>query len=180
MKETTSAAEIYAAKNHSEAALAAIISRQMPIIRMYARRSVRPGLDFDDAVQEGIIGLFFAIQHFDEQRDVSFQTYASVCIRNSILTAQKAAGRKKHSPLNQRVPISESQSIPGPEEQAIASEQVALTLEKARTKLSALEKTVLQLTLDGFTPSQIAVKISKPVKSVENALSRLRSKLRSH
>lgn len=166
-----------AAKNGNEAALATIIARYMPLIRRLAKRTAQPGLDFDDAVQEGLIGLFAAIEHYRPDCGAAFSTYAAVCVRNVIHSAGKAAGRKKHQPLNQSVPLSEAESIPGPEEQAIASEQVKLTLEKARLTLSTFERRVLCLRMDGLSGPEIALHMGKPIKSVENALRRARHKL---
>ncbi|MDL2293860.1 sigma-70 family RNA polymerase sigma factor [Ruminococcaceae bacterium OttesenSCG-928-D13] len=178
MKEAVPTAQIEAARQGSEADLASIIARYMPFIRRTARRHTGPGLDFDDAVQEGLIGLFSAIETWQPGGRAGFSTYAGVCIQNAILSARKAAGRKKHRPLNTSVPIPDGQSIPGPEEAAIASEQVNLTMEKAKAVLSPMEKTVLLLYLDGFSYRQIAQAIGKPEKSVENALGRVRRKLR--
>ncbi len=177
MKENIPFAEIMAAKNGSEAALAAIIARYMPLIRRLAKRAAQPGLDFEDATQEGLIGLFTAIEHYRPDCGAAFSTYAAVCVRNAIISAGKAAGRKKHQPLNQSVPLTETHSIPGPEEQTIANEQVALTLEKARLALSSFERKVLRLRMDGCTGAEIARYTGKPVKSVENALRRARQKL---
>lgn len=178
MKEGTDPAELQAAKDGSEVAMAAVIARYMPVIRRAARRAAGPGLDFEDAVQEGIIGLFSAIQTFGEDRGASFSTYAAVCVNNAVSGAKKAAGRKKHAPLNHSVPISDEQSIPGPEEAAIVREQVQVTLKKASTVLSPMEKTVLRLYLDGFSYPQIAKKLGIKEKAVENALGRVRKKLR--
>lgn len=172
------AAQIEAARNGSEPDTAAIIARFMPTIRRISRRAVSPGLDFDDAVQEGIIGLFSAIQTWRPGASAAFPTYATVCIHNAILTAKRTAGRKKHTPLNQSVPYTENESIPGPEEAADAREQVDITLQKARTLLSPMEKDVLRMTLDGASQKQIARKLGKSPKSVENALARARTKLR--
>ncbi len=178
MRETLGIQEIQAAKGGNEQALAAVIAHTMPLIRRLARRAVRPGLDFDDAVQEGLIGLFAAIEHYRTEGETSFYSYAAVCVGNAISSAQKAAGRKKHQPLNQSVPLSETQSVPGPEEQAIASEQVKLTLEKARTNLSPFERRVLRLRMNGFSGAEIAARTGRGEKSVENALRRARDKLR--
>lgn len=178
MREGTDPGELQAAKSGSEVELAAIMARYMPVIRRAARRAAGPGLDFEDAVQEGIIGLFSAIQSYGEDRGASFSTYAAVCINNAAASAKKAAGRKKHAPLNQSVPISDEQSIPGPEDAAIANEQVQVTMKKARTVLSAMEKSVLRLYLDGYSYIQIAKRLGVNEKAVENALGRVRKKLR--
>lgn len=178
MDTSITPAQLQAARNGDETALAAILAREMPVIRRMARKAVRPGLDFDDAVQEGIIGLFSAIENYEENREVNFGTYAGVCVHNAILSARKAAGRKKHAPLNYSVPIPENQSTPGPEESAIASEQLALAMELARTRLSALEMTVLALHLEGLSYEQIAHTLGRTTKAVENALVRARRKLK--
>ena len=111
------------AQSGDEAALATLIARFMPTIRSLAKRAESPGLDFDDAVQEGYIGLFHAVKTYDPAKGTAFATYATTCIRNSIVTAMRAAGRKKHAPLNSSVPLRESATVPGPEELAILKEQ---------------------------------------------------------
>lgn len=177
MKNTPTPAQVQAAREGDEKALAAIITYFMPTLTYQAHRATRPGLDFDDAVQEGIIGLFRAIKTYRCGQDASFTTYANVCLRNSIASAQKAAGRRKHAPLNYSVPIPENQSIPGPEETAIASEQVALALRMVHDRLSPLEIRVLGCYLEGLSYNQIAKRLGKTPKSVENALARARRKL---
>lgn len=179
MREIITPAELAAAKSGNETALAAIIARYMNFIRRLARLSITPGLDFDDAVQEGLIGLFSAIERYEEGRGAAFNTYAAVCIKNSVLTAQKAAGRKKHSPLNYSVPIPAAQSTPGPEEQAIQTENLHGTLERMRKTLSPFELEVLNLSLAGYSQREIALKLGRQPKAVENALVRLRRKLRN-
>ena len=178
MKKQTNNAELLAAKKQDEAALAAIIARHMVVIRYFARRAVSPGLDFDDALQEGLIGLFRAIEQYDKDQGASFSTYANVCIRNAVFAAQKAAARKKHAPLNHSIPIPEEQSIPGPEEQAISNEQLSLTMEKVHTRLSPLEKQVLRYYLNGLSYQEIGLQLGKSPKAIDNALSRLRRKLK--
>lgn len=177
MKNTT-LTELEQARNGNEPALATVIARFMPVIEMHARPAIRPGLELEDAVQEGIIGLFNAIETYRPAEGAQFATYASVCIKNAIATAQRAAGRKKHAPLNHSVPIPEEQSIPGPEEEAIQSEQISTTLRLVQKKLSSLETQVLALFLDGFSYEHIARKLGKTTKAVDNALARVRRKLK--
>ncbi len=178
MKEPVTTAQLEAARRGNEAELAAVIARFMPAIHKMARKATGPGLDFEDAVQEGIIGLFSAIEHFKADRTVAFSTYATTCIYNSVLSAKRMAERKKHTPLNHSVPISTQHTVAGPEERTIANEQVLLAFEKARMLLSPLEKTVLRLYLHGYSYKQIAKRIQKSEKAVENALFRMRQKLR--
>lgn len=180
MEKTLPFDEIERAKNGDDAALAAIISKKMPVIRLYAHRAGRPGLDFDDAVQEGLIGLFNAINSYNTKGGASFATYSSSCIQNAIYSASRAAGRQKHAPLDNSVPLDQTHrhAAPTPEEQAIANEQVALTLEKARATLSVYEKAVLGLAMEGYSNAHIAKALGKNTKSIENALLRARNKLR--
>lgn len=171
-------AEIEAARGGSEPALASIIARRMNLIRRLASRAATPGLDFEDAVQEGLIGLFQAIESYRTGKNASFSTYSAICIQNAIASARKSAGRKKHAPLNQSVPLSEQQSIPGPEEQAILNEQVSITMSRMRTRLSSLERAVIRMALAGDSRGEIARRLGLSPKSVENALLRARRKLK--
>ena len=107
MKDDVLSMQIEQARNGDEQAIAGLIARQMPQIRSLAAKAVRPGLDFDDAVQEGIIGLFSALETFDAQKGAAFATYANVCVQNAIVSAVRAAGRSKHAPLNTSVPYTE-------------------------------------------------------------------------
>ena len=166
------------AKQGSQAELAALVAHMMPCIRHNAAQNVGPGLEFEDAVQEGVIALFQAICTYQEQQGASFETYAAVCIRNGIVAARRAAQRKKHGPLNYSLPLTEQTPTPGPEELAIQQEGLNHTLELIQTQLSDLEQTVLELTLDGNNSSRIAQKLGCTQKTVENALFRARRKLR--
>lgn len=161
-----------------EQALAALIAREMPAIRAAATRAVCPGLDFDDAVQEGLIALFHAVKTFDDARAASFSTYANTCIRNALADAARAALRRKHAPLNTSVPLTEQESAPGPEEALIAGERYASTLHLIETRLSPLERRVLGLHLAGEPYSAIARRLGVTEKAVDNALQRARAKLR--
>ena len=135
------------AQQGDENALAALIARMMPAIRKGAAECTAPGLDFDDAVQEGLIGLFHAVRGFDPAAGQTFTAYAAACIRHAQQDARRAALRKKHAPLNYSVPLPAAEEStdtrPGPEELAIFGEQYADTLRRMQTELSALERTVL-------------------------------------
>ncbi|MFR1808182.1 MAG: sigma-70 family RNA polymerase sigma factor [Pygmaiobacter massiliensis] len=168
------------AQSGDEAALATLIARFMPTIRSLAKRAESPGLDFDDAVQEAYIGLFHAVKTYDPAKGTAFATYATTCIRNSIVTAMRAAGRKKHAPLNSSVPLRESATVPGPEELAILKEQYREAVRGINTKLSGFEKEALLLSLRGQSYSEIAKALSRTPKAVDNALVRVRQKLKPH
>ena len=105
------------AQQGDETALAALIARMMPAIRKGAAAFHAPGLDFEDAVQEGLIGLFQAVRGYQPASGTPFAAYAAACIRHAQQDAQRAALRKKHAPLNFSVPLPDAESIaqPGPE-----------------------------------------------------------------
>ena len=128
------------AQQGDENALAALIARMMPAIRKGAAECTAPGLDFDDAVQEGLIGLFHAVRGFDPAAGQTFTAYAAACIRHAQQDARRAALRKKHAPLNYSVPLPTAEEStdtrPGPEEIAISGEQYADTMRRMQTELS--------------------------------------------
>ena len=166
------------ARAGQEAAVAAVLTHMMPPLRRLAARAVCPGLEFDDALQEGIIGLFGAIKTYRPTGGASFETYAAVCMRNAITAARRAAGRKKNAPLNQSLPLEDAAPAPGPEELAIRREQLEAAASDIRTRLSPFERKVLAAHLAGGSYRQIARQLGCTPKAVENALVRLRRKLR--
>ncbi|MDD3430027.1 MAG: sigma-70 family RNA polymerase sigma factor [Oscillospiraceae bacterium] len=173
-----SSTQLNDAMRGDEAALAGVLTAMLPTISAFAVRSVCPGLDKDDLTQEGLLGLFHAIGTYQTEGGASFTTYATRCIQNAMLTAQKQAGRKKHSPLNHFVPLNEEGIVLGPEEITIEKEEYLHTMQNINTRLSAFEKEVLLLFLDGLSYEQIADKLAKTPKAVDNALSRVRRKLK--
>ena len=170
------------AQDGDETAVAALIARMMPSIRKGAAVATAPGLDFEDAVQEGLIGLFEAVRRYDAAAGTPFASFAAACITHAQQDARRAALRKKHAPLNYSVPLPDAEALPlpgpDPEEQAIASEQYAATMERMQTRLSPLERSILLATLNGQTAAQIARQKQLGPKAVANALARARRKLR--
>lgn len=173
-----SASDLRAAKNGDEQALAVVVASALPVIRHMAAAAAVPGLDHDDVVQEGLVGLFGALQTYRKDGGAGFATYAAACIQNAIASAQKSAGRKKHQLLSRSLPLADDALSPSPEDAVIASEQVASVLNRARSVLSPFEKEVLLLYLDGYPLRDIAAKLGKTPKSAGNALSRVRRKLK--
>ena len=168
------------ARRGDETAQAAIITRLLPGIRRVAADSTVPGLEREDAEQEGLIALFRAIESYRPQAEVSFETYAMCCVRNGITDARLRAGRKKHQPLNHSVPLEdESRAVPGPEEQAGDKEQYRTTVRILRTGLTPTEGRVLLLRLDGCDYRTIARRLGVSPKAVDNALTRVRAKLKN-
>lgn len=166
------------AKEGDESALAALIARMMPAIRRGAARHTVPGLDFEDAVQEGLIGLFDAVRGYDPSQGSGFAAYASACIVHAQQDAARAASRKKHAPLNTSVPLPEDSATPGPEELAIAGEAVDDVIRRMETRLSAFERGALLCTIDGHSAAETGRLLGRDAKAVENALARARRKLR--
>lgn len=162
-----------------ESAIAALITRMMPAIRKGAAAVAAPGLDFDDAVQEGLIGLFHAVRGYDAGKKIPFAAYAAACIANAQQDARRMATRKKHAPLNDSVPLPEDSAAPGPEDLAIANERCAAVLERINTGLSPLERGSLLASLEGCSAAQTAQLLHCTPKAVENALARARKKLRN-
>ena len=129
-------------------------------------------------MQEGLIGLLSALRTFNEEKGAAFSTYANVCVQNAIASAARNAQRKKHAPLNTSVPYTEQESTPGPEELILQSEHYNQTMQSIGTRLSAMEKQVLGLFLDGCSYGAIAKRMQITEKAVDNALQRVRLKLK--
>ena len=175
------------------AAAAGDISAEEHLIQKYTvlvRRCTRPyflaGGDNEDLIQEGMIGLLHAIRSFDTERDTSLKTYAERCIKSRVYSAIRSASRFKHRPLNDSISIEspgfdEVQTLSSdisrdPEELVITRELTDELRSKLTDTLSKFEKEVLDLYLDGLSYSDIAEVLSKPEKSVDNAVQRIRKK----
>lgn len=169
----------------------ALALRFRQLVRACARPYFLTGGDSEDLAQEGMLGLWYAILRFDASRSVSFKTFAEVCIRNRILSAIKSASSMKHTPLNDRISLEATaetdsaearivpseDSFPSPEEQILARESVTEFFTTFAQTLSPLERKVLRLYLDGLSYQAIAEALRKNVKSVDNAVQRIRQKL---
>ncbi len=164
-----------------------LIERYSRLVRACSRPYFLAGGDNEDLFQEGMLGLLSAIRQFDPDRDTSFRTYAELCIRNRLYTAIRSAQRFKHTPLNESVSIEspqfdESRVIaPGtfrdPEELIILRELTDEIVLGSSASLSRFENTVLGYYLEGSSYGEISRKTGKSVKSVDNAIQRIRKKL---
>lgn len=164
--------------------------RYTQLVRAAARPFFLVGGSSEDLLQEGMLGFCYSILHYDASRNISFKTFAEVCIRNRILSAIKSASSMKHSPLNDRISLeaaaegdSADKSMdtqPSPEEQVLARESVTEFFTTFAQTLSPLEQKILHLYLDGLSYQAIADTLSKNVKSVDNAVQRIRRKLNRH
>ncbi len=164
-------------------ALDEIIAHFMPAVKSAAARTVCPGLEYDDVVQECLIALFRAIISYNAEKGATFSTYACTCIDNAAISAVRSATRKKHAMLNNALPLFEigenSAALQeSPEELFVQSESYLSALENIETRLSKLERQVLIAFLTGESYADIAKRLNIEPKTVDNALQRARAKLR--
>jgi RNA polymerase sporulation-specific sigma factor len=177
-------------------ALDFLITKFRHFVRMKARSYFLIGADKEDIIQEGMIGLYKAIRDFRSDKLSSFRAFAELCIVRQIITAIKTATRQKHIPLNSYVsldkPIYDEESdrtlmdvltgngVDDPEELMINNEEFMYMEEKMGEVLSELEREVLALYLDGQSYQEISEKLERHVKSIDNALQRVKRKLERH
>ncbi len=165
-------------------AAALLITRMLPLIRKTASAS-HCSIDAEDLIQEGLIGLLYAIRSFDCNKEASFCTYANVCISNSIRSAVRKTRNIGAIPDKAKVPIDEavslrSDSLDDPQDIVVGIEEASRLSACLDKQLSETELRVLKLYLLGDSYSTIAKKLSlKGEKSVDNALQRIRKKLKS-
>lgn len=168
-------------------AMEALISRHSRLVRAIARPLFLAGGDHEDLVQEGMIGLLHAVRSYAPSVGTPFAAYAAICIRNKMISAVRAAAASKHAPLNESIPFqacSFNLSVPvsmtqDPEADFISREGANEFLDTLRLKLSASEKIVLSLYLEGLSYTEIAGRTRKSTKSVDNAVQRIRKKAAS-
>ncbi|NLL70893.1 MAG: RNA polymerase sporulation sigma factor SigH [Epulopiscium sp.] len=175
-------------------ALEYLMNKYKNFVRAKARTYFLVGADRDDIIQEGMIGLYKAIRDYRMDKTTSFHTFAELCVTRQMITAIKAATRQKHMPLNSYISLNkpifddesekttlldmmaESKGI-NPEEVFIGQESLAFIEQHLEKSLSNLECKVLALYLQGKSYNEIAKYLNKPVKSIDNALQRVKKKL---
>lgn len=171
-----------------------ILEKYKGMVRSKAKSMYLLGGDNEDLIQEGMIGLFKAVRDYDPGRDASFCTFADLCVSRQMYTAVQASFRKKHMPLNRSVSLNgEEMGDEGraegrlgcpdvwersPEEVLIDRENLEQLKSAIDKQLSPLEKQVLDLYLTGMGYVQIARVLGRDEKSTDNALQRIRGKLR--
>lgn len=177
--------------NHQ--ALEFLIDKYKNFVKAKARSYFLIGADREDIVQEGMIGLFKAIRDFKDDKLSSFKAFAELCITRQMITAIKTATRQKHIPLNSYIsldkPIYDEESdrtlldviggtkVTDPEQLLINQEEFDNIEVKMSEILSDLEQKVLMLYLDGSSYQEISAKLNRHVKSIDNALQRVKRKL---
>ncbi|MBQ6602412.1 MAG: sigma-70 family RNA polymerase sigma factor [Eubacterium sp.] len=165
-----------------------LMNKYKYLVRKKARVLFLEGGDTEDLLQEGMWGLFKAIREYQPDRGASFATFADVCVRRQLYSAIAAAGRNKHRPLNESLSLSEMEEnkvhlSAGPESDpeyvVLREEEQAELQKKVWEALSPLEKKVLELYLSGMDYLQIAEKLGRTGKSIDNALQRIRNKIKA-
>lgn len=174
-----------------------LMDKYKNLVRSKAKSMYILGADREDLIQEGMIGLFKALRDYDSGRDASFLTFADLCVSRQMYTAVQASRRKKHTPLNsyislysgvamggdngeetELVNVLSSLSEKSPEEAWIDKENMVLLEKTIDKELSSFEKQVLDLYVTGMGYVQIARVLGRDEKSTDNALQRLKGKLR--
>ena len=173
-----------------------LLDKYKNFVRSKARSYFLIGADHEDIVQEGMIGLYKAIRDYRDDRQSSFRAFAELCITRQIITAIKTATRQKHIPLNSYIslnkPLYDEESdrtlldilmegnIGNPEEMIINQENLGNIRRRMNEVLSSLEQQVLTAYLDGKSYQEIAEMLGRHVKSIDNALQRVKRKLEKY
>lgn len=185
-------------RDGEEGVIGHIMDKYKNLVRKKAGSMFILGGDRDDLIQEGMIGLFKAVRDYDTGRDVSFFTFADLCISRQMYTAVQASTRQKHFPLNTYISLYshyakdmeegqegeellnalEGGPAQNPEEMFLEQERVAWLEAAIAAQLSPLEKQVLDLHITGMTYTEIAKVLGRDEKSTDNALQRIKHKLR--
>ena len=183
-------------RDGEEAIMDYILNKYKNLVRKYARNMYILGAEEQDLIQEGMIGLFRAIKDYDSGRDASFFTFADLCISRKMYNAIEASKREKHTPLNNYVSLYASNDdenrdgktifmdllsageISNPENLLIDKENVEQIENLVEQELSSFEKQVFDLYITGMKYTQIAKVLGRDEKSTDNALQRIKSKLK--
>jgi len=184
------------AQQGDQFAIEFLVDKYKNFVRAKARSYFLIGADKEDIIQEGMIGLFKAIRDYKMDKLTSFRAFAELCITRQIITAIKTATRQKHIPLNSYVslnkPIYDEESdrtlidilstsrISNPEDIVISREEFMFIEKKMGEILSSLEWKVLMAYLEGKSYQEIAVDLKRHVKSIDNALQRVKRKLEKY
>lgn len=183
-------------RDGEEAIMDYILNKYKNLVRKYARNMYILGAEEQDLIQEGMIGLFRAIKDYDSGRDASFFTFADLCISRKMYNAIEASKREKHTPLNNYISLYSSNDednkdgktifmdllsageISNPENLLIDKENVERIESLVEQELSPFEKQVFDLYITGMKYVQIAKVLGRDEKSTDNALQRIKSKLK--
>lgn len=181
-------------QNNDDLALEYLMIKYKKLVEKKAKSYFIIGAGREDIIQEGMIGLFKAIRDYNPNKEASFFSFADLCITRQMITAVKAATRQKHMPLNSYVSLNKTASqedeekpafietyvtdrVLNPEELFIGQENLHIIEHELVENLSKLEKEVLQLYIDGITYTEVAELLDRPIKSIDNALQRIKKKV---
>ncbi len=194
--EKPSDEELIALSRSGEAwAEEALCERHKDLVRIKARPYFLIGADREDLIQEGMIGLYKAVRDYEPGHDMSFRSFAELCIVRQIITAIKQATRKKHAPLNTYISFYKTtdeenertlmDTMPAartdnPEELIISRESMTDMNKMLDTMLTPLEKSVLELFIEGKSYQEIAAALGRGRKTVDNALQRIKKKIEAY
>lgn len=185
----------YVAENNEDA-IELIYEKYKPLInkissKFYKKYCKNTSLDINDLIQEGMLGLNSAMNHYRENKDTLFYTYAKTCIERKIISAVIAANRQKHQILNEslsfEINLNDSDitlnafikdTDNNPENIIVDRERENELMKKLENSLTDFELQILQLKMDGFDYKEIASILDKKVKSVDNALQRIKNKIK--
>lgn len=172
-----------------------LAARYRWLVRACARPYFLVGGDSEDLIQEGMIGLLSAIRGYLPEQEVRFRFYGEICIRNRLRSAVRTAARDKHNPLNHALSLDPSlfdegatpyvyggtalSSTDDPEQALISREEQEARMKALHNKLSGFERSVLDFYLNGLSYVEIAERVNKSLKSVDNAIQRIRRKVSS-
>ena len=196
-QESTDEELVERAREGSDRAIEILLNRYRHYARAKARSYFLAGADKEDIVQEGMIGLYKAIRDFQIEKNTAFRAFAELCMTRQIITAIKTATRQKHIPLNSYVSLNKpagendeddrslgdaltSKAVLDPAELVISNEEMESIKASMGKVLSSLETEVLQLYMDGKSYQQIGDMLGRHVKSIDNALQRIKRKLEHH
>ncbi len=176
-------------------ALDYLMNKYKMLVERKAKSYYLIGAGKDDIIQEGMIGLFKAIRDYNPNREASFYSFADLCVTRQMITAVKASTRQKHMPLNTYVSLNKpayeedsdrtemldtfvpSNKIIDPEELIIGEENRHLIEDQLRKRLSKMESEILGMYVEGINYVEIAKMTNRPIKSIDNALQRIKKKV---
>lgn len=182
-------------KNNDKIALNTLIERYKDLVNAKVSKYYISGAEQEDIIQEGLIGLYKAIKNFDPEKENSFKTFANLCVERQLITALKSSNRQKHIPLNSYISLNNpnyenadgedemqlldavhSTSIEDPLDTITKSEYLKDVTDSINSSLSNFEKSVLNEFVEGKSYNEIAQNLNAPVKSIDNAIQRIRKK----
>lgn len=184
---------IHSAQQGSRPAFEQLFAAYYLKIRRLCSTTHLPGAEFEDVLQEGSIGFYKAVLSYRDDTEATFDTYMATCIRNHLSDAVRSSNRRKHSPLNDYISFQAPSSLDelppqlgsaprissDPFEIVVTREAVRKIRTTIEETLSPFEQQVLDLYISGKSYQEIAGQLDRPLKSVDNAISRIRRKLRS-